>query len=105
MFRLGSPASKELPRVVAVFRSHTALKTSEFPDLIEQTDAVPLMSAGHHHEFDLTLYIHDILKSAESFKSQTELNTIKVAIMLRSEHLTLDQEIRQARRGPKSSRH
>jgi len=96
MFRLGSPASKESPRVVAVFRSHTALKTSEFVDLIEQTEAVPLISAWHHHEFDSTFYIHDILESAESFKSETELNKIKLAIMLRSEHLTLDQEIRQA---------
>jgi hypothetical protein len=40
---LGSvPASEELPRVVAVFRAHTAHKTSEFLDLVEQTDVVRL---------------------------------------------------------------
>ena len=42
---LGSvPASVELPRVVSVFHAHTAHKTSEFLDPIEQTDVVPLDS-------------------------------------------------------------
>jgi hypothetical protein len=31
------------------------------------------MPAGYHHEFDFSLYIHDILEPAESFKSETGL--------------------------------
>ena len=45
MFRLGSRFG-ELPRVVAVFRAHTAHKTSEFLDLIDRPTLSGLMPIG-----------------------------------------------------------
>jgi hypothetical protein len=45
IFRLGS-RSEELPRVVAVFRTQTAHKASDFLDLIDQTDVSGLMPIG-----------------------------------------------------------
>jgi hypothetical protein len=43
-----------LPRVVAVFRAHTAHKTSEFLDLFKQTDVVRLDADRSVGKLDLS---------------------------------------------------